>query len=525
MASTELQHVQVAFLYLCALLAVVRLGKLLAGGLCRLRASWEEATRFLQKWCPPAPLSAKEQDIHVRSQRLAGSWRLERFMRLAYVFSFVACLPAAVLVPRHIGLGFDSAALLKESAMLPTFVYVGIFATLITALPGFINLNVALLIATGAHIFGAWAVLHTESMAQFFAANSGVGPLRVAQCAILGNLRFNVCLQLLWSAVNICQWCLLQQMGQRACLADEDSFTLAREVTGEAMIAVLAIIVGIISDQSTYAQAKATVESRALRQFDATAQSFLSVLCDAVIYLDSSLRLSSPSPKLAALLLRESDRGGDVLLGKHICDFVAQEHRDGIQQTLESLASESTCSPPLAQSITTVFKDSSGSRVDVQILCSRYLDLDDVPSVVIGIRELDMEQVPLSAHDMLSQASVLMDIVHFKVGGCEPSRGLGGFRPAKDSDFRQCLADPSHFEEHVRQFFEDSCLDVFEEAQSSEAVVDENEVGSQEIIVRRPIGRHKLKIRDKQSRAKYVWDAHLTLESSPGLFSQNLPMM
>eukprot|EP00931_Biecheleriopsis_adriatica_P007663 TRINITY_DN10892_c0_g2_i1.p1 TRINITY_DN10892_c0_g2~~TRINITY_DN10892_c0_g2_i1.p1 ORF type:complete len:580 (+),score=69.60 TRINITY_DN10892_c0_g2_i1:234-1742(+) len=461
-----------------------------------------------------------DREIQLRAAQLARSRILQRFIRLVrYVLPVVALAMASAL-RHHLTGGMDVQKLVLETPFFGLYAFVGIAGTFIHICPDRINLPLACALMCALHAVAAIITFQgLFDRVEQRARHTGVLTLRFAtSAAALGHWSFNACLQLVWAT---CFVALFWMMPSEVSCGEMHAH-YARTVTGEFVITLMCLLVGTTIQDAAYAEAKATVDGKALRQFDAVARSFLDILCDAVVYLDPHLRVRVPSPQLATLLLADVHSSGVDFLGKEICDLVVEDEKESLRETLEVRCAQATTPAEAAEPFTAAFRDSSGGRVNVQILHTLFYDLDDMPSLVLGIREITVDEQRFSDSDDY-QTVVRVSRMRYEIQRCEPAGKIQGFLCTRKDDFRNWLVHPRIFERHVESFFRDACLD------SRSFVNDESESRSgprkEELMVSRKIGIYEMKKKEaKSSRKQHIahrWTAQLTLESSPSLFEED----
>ncbi|CAE8733587.1 unnamed protein product, partial [Polarella glacialis] len=128
----------------------------------------------------------------------------------------------------------------------------------------------------------------------------------------------------------------------------------------------------ITTDWAITAEARKKVESRTSRNVEATAQSLLSVLCDAVVRLGPDFRIT---PQLAALLLKSP--GPLCFEGKVFTDLVHPEDRESIARIR--------------------MPDSDGRLLTVQAFHSPFLEMDDRVGHFLGLIEGSLEDMTSSS--------------------------------------------------------------------------------------------------------------------------------
>jgi len=114
----------------------------------------------------------------------------------------------------------------------------------------------------------------------------------------------------------------------------------------------------------------------------------LSALCDAVVTLGDDLRISTPAPKLANLLLQGCSMQG--LEGSDFLDFMVETDRVRFRQFLaqEPDWADSSNDPAPAQALNVHLRDTRGKGVQCQLLHSHFQDLGGEVMHLIGICEI-----------------------------------------------------------------------------------------------------------------------------------------
>ncbi|CAE8617557.1 unnamed protein product [Polarella glacialis] len=144
----------------------------------------------------------------------------------------------------------------------------------------------------------------------------------------------------------------------------------------------------ITTDWAITAEARKKVESRTSRNVEATAQSLLSVLCDAVVRLGPDFRITTPSPQLAALLLKSP--GPLCFEGKVFTDLVPWFCFSFARQL------ESNTGGPV-QLLRIRMPDSDGRLLTVQAFHSPFLEMDDRVGHFLGLIEGSLEDMTSSS--------------------------------------------------------------------------------------------------------------------------------
>jgi len=174
----------------------------------------------------------------------------------------------------------------------------------------------------------------------------------------------------------------------------QNAFIIRNEIT----VALMILIVCSMIDACLYALARATVTSKALRRSEVMASSLLSTLCDAVVHLDWTLRICKPAPQLVALLLARLHNAD--LVGSGFLDLIEEVDRDQFARMTAIVAEAATkncdhlddAQIEPAKLMDAHLRDSSGTRMRVQLILAACLQLDDSINYIIGIREVGLEE-------------------------------------------------------------------------------------------------------------------------------------
>eukprot|EP00747_Dinoflagellata_sp_TGD_P149577 gnl/TRDRNA2_/TRDRNA2_177028_c0_seq2.p1 gnl/TRDRNA2_/TRDRNA2_177028_c0~~gnl/TRDRNA2_/TRDRNA2_177028_c0_seq2.p1 ORF type:complete len:565 (+),score=48.48 gnl/TRDRNA2_/TRDRNA2_177028_c0_seq2:56-1750(+) len=150
----------------------------------------------------------------------------------------------------------------------------------------------------------------------------------------------------------------------------------------ELLTASLILYVSSLYWSGLQAEMRATLQNKESSQAKETVQSLLSVMCDAVVHLNTDLQICGPTPKLAALLLHNQSLDGRSFLGlmpatdserflSHVCGTEPKNH---------------------AQSLNVQLKDSSGDFLEVRMFHASFRDLiGGQGGHVIGLSDLSAQ--------------------------------------------------------------------------------------------------------------------------------------
>ncbi|CAE8649272.1 unnamed protein product, partial [Polarella glacialis] len=221
-----------------------------------------------------------------------------------------------------------------------------------------INLSLLYCVHTGSEMGNSYTYYRSLNELLFL--------LRIGQAAIYGNFVLQFCLNIMatgFSFVMAEVWASADCSGLFS-VDDLTTFSLRSELA----VIFMSMAVCVTTDWAFSSEAQVTVESKTSRNVEATAQSLLSVLCDAVVRLGPDFRITTPSPRLAALLLKSP--GPLCLEGKVFTDLVHPEDRECIARQLEV-----NIGGPV-QLLRIRMPDSDGRLLTVQAFHSTFLEMD-----------------------------------------------------------------------------------------------------------------------------------------------------
>lgn len=197
------------------------------------------------------------------------------------------------------------------------------------------------------------------------------------------------------------------------------------------------------------AMLRATLDAKMSRILQVGNASLLSSMCDAVMRLDSGLDIMTPSPQLAALLIRPASE--NVMQGSSFMELLENED----DQSLFLKATQMTDS--VSRVIHTQFQDTNGSSLQVHLYHTRCLDVDGQPFHMVGIQEEDpvrrlsqnRDEVPdiqcviSRAHDEMSLSSGNSSDITVSALSTEQEEGISVWFYANSSAMEVLKCTPS----------------------------------------------------------------------------------
>jgi len=256
-------------------------------------------------------------------------------------------------------------------------------------------------------IFYVLMMLHwwafTDSLSLIW-KNVTLTVVRVVSGIVFGNAWLVAWLNVLYSVCATVRVVTSDTLLQHASKILGFEFFVCLAICGVSVMHELALHMESLS------HAQATASSRQERM----AQQLLSLLCDAVVQLDGTLRVSRPSPALEALLLQQTAQG---YCGTHFDQLLSVRDRDRFREFISG-------SDGRAQGIHLHLLDSTGAEVAVQLLHTPSEDLFGQMYHLVGIREDSdsdrlLRQPPPATVDQIAPGSLLQH--NRDVGGSESS--------------------------------------------------------------------------------------------------------
>ena len=154
------------------------------------------------------------------------------------------------------------------------------------------------------------------------------------------------------------------------------------------LTSIFAYAIAVLVNSTRDSEIRAIIDAKIARDFAKAANALLSLICDAVVQLTSSYDIAEASPKLEALLSRQSHHG---LKGTNFVDLL---HTDCPTEAFVDFMSGLDAD---SEMMSIVLKDSKGGKVRAQLFRASGPDFDDLPFHVVGIkRESTSSKCPQS---------------------------------------------------------------------------------------------------------------------------------
>jgi len=237
--------------------------------------------------------------------------------------------------------------------------------------PSTLNFWYAVLMICGAAFLSPWHTKPDEAytfsffLMVFFRIPCAILCTRLS-CAILLNLLFFVV------------------MASRAFYeADEFNPLLKADViiSTECLLFTLTLVCTIALKNSLSRRAEMTIQRKNVNSQLSAAQSLLRLTCDAVVEVDTDLRLTKHSPELAAMLLK----GGPCNLdGTKLTDLMPPMEAHRAEENLRRFSEND---PEPAQAFHTRLVDSCSSKLCVEMFQVQYTKTDGQYCHLVGIRD------------------------------------------------------------------------------------------------------------------------------------------
>eukprot|EP00928_Gymnodinium_smaydae_P004426 TRINITY_DN11508_c0_g1_i1.p1 TRINITY_DN11508_c0_g1~~TRINITY_DN11508_c0_g1_i1.p1 ORF type:complete len:649 (+),score=87.30 TRINITY_DN11508_c0_g1_i1:79-2025(+) len=202
--------------------------------------------------------------------------------------------------------------------------------------------------------------------------------VRTFVAVLLGGVRPAIGHQILVSAA---QWYVFSCKGLERPL-DTNGFVPSPHMflQQEFTMAACTIAMTYVFEKTLDTEARATLSQKEASAGKDTAESLLSVMCDAVAHADADIVLSKPAPKLAALLSMPADK----LEGSSLHDLMSSDDATRFQTLCQAARTDR-----LAKALNARFLDGHSNTVNMQLFIASYQRFDDQPGYVFGFQDAD----------------------------------------------------------------------------------------------------------------------------------------
>jgi len=229
--------------------------------------------------------------------------------------------------------------------------------------------------------------------------------------------------------------------GEDSEVMNNTTILIAREVT----LKLVTLLLCYALDANIWREARATVIAKLSRSSEFMANLLLTSLCDAVVHLNASFHICKPAPQLEALLMMRPQTAD--LVGKNFLDFIDATDRQQFAgrsgDTQGSAANHVNSLDAVdihpARLMYLHLLDSSGTRVNVELLMATCLNFDDSVTHIVGIRELGCEEGPPSRVEPSRQSAAQQ----------EPQSDTGSAVSTDSAESRPYDADADHYNSEI----------------------------------------------------------------------------
>mmetsp|Transcript_32952 Transcript_32952/g.90900 ORF Transcript_32952/g.90900 Transcript_32952/m.90900 type:complete len:609 (-) Transcript_32952:9-1835(-) len=341
----------------------------------KLAQSWHPLSRLLR-----CGLEDDVDPLELAARNLAESMRLRRIR--SYVNAMVHVLAIFVILTLYMERETeDVASIYKGSIYLPTvltFMTTLVFWLAPTQLT-LRRIDVLHLLTSYWFLWSAAVSCHAATMRR----NSSIfTTTRLVLSLVLGNATFTVAINFFYcvGVSLIYMQCSDDEALRRAMGSDHAEAFVRHEVVNLLMIAVCVCVVEV----RTKAQVRATLEAKASATGETTLKSLLSVLCDAVVHLGPDLRTLTPSPQLAALLLRQDPN----TISFCFTDLIDEADRRRFKEQVQEAAKIGRPT----QSLSVHMLGGNQTRVAIRLFFACFADINDRWNYMVGLQEIGCEE-------------------------------------------------------------------------------------------------------------------------------------
>ncbi|CAE8626872.1 unnamed protein product, partial [Polarella glacialis] len=152
------------------------------------------------------------------------------------------------------------------------------------------------------------------------------------------------------------------------------------------------------------AMLRAQIRCQTMHNEVGVARRLLSAMCDAQVFLGPDLTIAGSTEQFSRLLMTQPSMTNQGFQGVPFQDFVAEADKARFQRFIEEDFflmgnTDAMNSPPQARSLHASLRDSASLQFPVEILHVRFLDADNQPRHLLGIREEDSFARLLPPHE------------------------------------------------------------------------------------------------------------------------------
>ncbi|CAE8675623.1 unnamed protein product [Polarella glacialis] len=152
------------------------------------------------------------------------------------------------------------------------------------------------------------------------------------------------------------------------------------------------------------AMLRAQIRCQTMHNEVGVARRLLSAMCDAQVFLGPDLTIAGSTEQFSRLLMTQPSMTNQGFQGVPFQNFVAEADKARFQRFIEEDSflmgnADAMNSPPPARSLHASLRDSASLQFSVEILHVRFLDADNQPRHLLGIREEDSFARLLPPHE------------------------------------------------------------------------------------------------------------------------------
>ncbi|CAE8626873.1 unnamed protein product [Polarella glacialis] len=149
---------------------------------------------------------------------------------------------------------------------------------------------------------------------------------------------------------------------------------------------------------------RAQIRCQTMHNEVGVARRLLSAMCDAQVFLGPDLTIAGSTEQFSRLLMTQPSMTNQDFQGVPFKNFVAEADKARFQRFIEEDFflmgnTDAMNSPPPARSLHASLRDSASLQFSVEILHVRFLDADNQPRHLLGIREEDSFARLLPPHE------------------------------------------------------------------------------------------------------------------------------
>eukprot|EP00930_Biecheleria_cincta_P023011 TRINITY_DN1667_c0_g3_i1.p1 TRINITY_DN1667_c0_g3~~TRINITY_DN1667_c0_g3_i1.p1 ORF type:complete len:557 (+),score=76.40 TRINITY_DN1667_c0_g3_i1:57-1727(+) len=244
-------------------------------------------------------------------------------------------------------------------------------------------------------------VLMYQTSEQLLFDRGNVAVARMAVClAIGGGRNLTIFTNAAFSCCQIASWVSFQ-LDQEELNLKYGPYCTAWFVMQECLLTLTFCVITAASESRTWEEARMSIQCKADGACEKAVRRLLTTTHDVVMQVDEQLSIQHDASELSDFLKRGPDLSAR---GHNLMEYLHSEmDREVIEDWMHEARTGET------HTICVNLRDSSGSPVSVEVVQSMFLDLDDRIQYLVGIREMELEQIqrfsPLDAAEDFGSTS------------------------------------------------------------------------------------------------------------------------